>query len=157
MFLKLFILLMIVPAVELVLLIQLGARIGLLNTIALIVITAALGAALTKQQGLETLEKIKRSVNKGEIPTSSLVDGLLILIAGIVLMTPGLLTDAFGFFLLIPACRSLIRSTAVEAFKRNVKVVTPFQQTQQQEEPRRPTQTDDDIIDIKATTIDDKK
>jgi len=149
---------MTVPALELFILLQLGARIGLINTISLIVVTGALGATLTRQQGLRTLANIKSSMNQGKVPTSDIVDGFLILIAGIVLLTPGIMTDAFGFFLLIPPCRALIRATAIEAFKKNVKVVTPFQQGQQprqQDEPRRPRPSDDGIIDVEATTVDD--
>jgi len=157
-----------VPVLDLLILLRVGAFLGFINTVAVIIITAALGATLAKQQGLQTIANIKRSMNQGEIPTTSLVDGLLILIAGVVLMTPGLLTDAFGFFLLIPPCRALLRSYAVKAFKNNIVMVTPQPGTSQhQSRTSRPSAADDiranrpsaanDIIDVKATTVDDDK
>ena len=79
--------------------------IGLLNTIVLVIGTATLGALLAKKQGVDTLRKIQQQLAAGVLPAEELIDGLLILIAAVVLITPGLLTDTFGFILLIPQTR----------------------------------------------------
>lgn len=160
MLLKLFLLFTILPALEMILLLKVGSIVGFPGTVAIILLTGALGASLARQQGIQTIANIKSSMNQGKVPTSSLVDGFLILIAGIVLITPGLITDTIGFILLIPPCRALLRAYAIEAFKHNVKIVTPFQQPQQgaqHSKPHNPTAVDDEIIDIKATTVDDDK
>ena len=93
-----------VPLVELAILIQVGQWIGLWNTIALVVFTGVLGATLARAQGLSVLMKIQRDLAVGIMPEESLFDGVMILVGGIVLLTPGILTDAMGFFLLIPQC-----------------------------------------------------
>jgi UPF0716 protein FxsA len=98
-----------VPMVEMVLLIQLGQLVGLWPTLALIVVTGMLGAALARREGLRVWRDVQREMQAGRMPTASLVDGLLILVAGAVLLTPGLLTDAVGFFLLIPGGRRVVR------------------------------------------------
>ena len=83
--------------VELYLLIMLGARIGAMPTIGLIVLTGIVGASLARQQGLSVLAKIQREMATGIPPTKELVEGALILVGGLVLLTPGILTDIFGF------------------------------------------------------------
>ena len=121
MFFRLLLLFTLVPLVELWLLIEIGRLTGVLPTVALVFATGALGAWLARSQGLATLAKVRRETAEGRMPATALVDGLLILIAGAVLLTPGLLTDVFGFFLLIPAGRSLIRKSVAERFKRSVE------------------------------------
>ncbi len=106
---KLFALFFFVPLVELAVLIKLGQLIGVLYTILLVVITAILGAALTKQQGLKVWFRLKEELSRGALPGNSLLEALLIFIGGIVLLTPGLLTDSVGFFLLIPVSRRFTR------------------------------------------------
>lgn len=109
MFLRLLVLFLLVPLVELALLIEVGRRIGTGPTIAIIAATAVLGAWLAKRQGLAVVREIQRQLREGEIPAAGLVDGLLILIAGAVLLTPGFITDAAGFFLLLPAGRAAVK------------------------------------------------
>lgn len=99
-----------IPLIELALLIQVGNVIGLWNTIAVVLLTGALGAFLARTQGLMAWMRIQQEINSGKMPSDALFDGVLILVGGIVLLTPGLLTDAFGFFLLIPAGRTLIKN-----------------------------------------------
>jgi UPF0716 protein FxsA len=120
MLLRLLILFTVVPLVELMLLIEIGRQVGLAATVALILATGALGAWLARAQGLRTLAELQRELQAGRPPTAALVDGLLILIAGAVLLTPGLLTDLCGFFLLVPAGRKLVREALSRRFQLQV-------------------------------------
>lgn len=121
MLLRLFLLFTCIPLIELYLLLVLGRHVGVVETIALVLLTGALGAWLARQQGLRTLTQIRQSMNAGQMPTDALIDGLMILIAGAVLLTPGLLTDLAGFFLLLPAGRALIRRGVRRAFEVRVQ------------------------------------
>ena len=109
MLLKLFLAFTIIPVVEIYLLIQIGTIFGALTSIALVIVTGFLGAYLARIQGLQTLFRIQKSLREGQMPSSELLDALLIGIAGLVLLTPGFLTDAFGFLLLIPNVRTAIK------------------------------------------------
>ena len=99
-----------VPMIELYLLLMVGSRIGAMPTIGLIVLTGILGATLARQQGLSTLARIQREMAEGRPPTGELVEGALVLVGGIVLLTPGILTDLFGFCLLVPQIRKIGRA-----------------------------------------------
>lgn len=99
-----------VPLIEIALLIKLGEIAGFWPTFFLVVITGILGATLARKQGLDAWQKIQQELAQGRMPTSQLMDGLLILIGGIVLLTPGLITDTIGFLLLIPYMRRLAKS-----------------------------------------------
>ena len=109
MLLKLFLAFTIIPVVEIYLLIQIGTIFGALTSIALVIATGFLGAYLARIQGLQTLFRIQESLREGQMPSGELLDALLIGIAGLVLLTPGFLTDAFGFLLLIPNTRTAIK------------------------------------------------
>ena len=109
MLLKLFLAFTIIPVVEIYLLIQIGTIFGALASIAMVIVTGFLGAYLARIQGLQTLFRIQKSLREGQMPSSELLDALLIGIAGLVLLTPGFLTDAFGFLLLIPNTRTAIK------------------------------------------------
>ena len=109
MLLKLFLAFTIIPVVEIYLLIQIGTIFGALTSITLVIFTGFLGAYLARIQGLQTLFRIQKSLREGQMPSGELLDALLIGIAGLVLLTPGFLTDAFGFLLLIPNTRTAIK------------------------------------------------
>ena len=94
---KLFLLFALVPIVELVLLIELGSHIGSLTTVALVVTTGAAGAALARSQGLLVFQRLRSSIGQGQSPGDALIDGALILGGGLLLLTPGILTDGLGF------------------------------------------------------------
>ena len=98
-------LLVAVPLTELWLLIEIGSRIGALTTVALVVLTAVLGAALLRWQGFETLRRAQEALARGVPPAVELVEGALLVVAGAFLLTPGFLTDAVGFALLVPGVR----------------------------------------------------
>ena len=110
MLLKLFLAFTIIPVVEIYLLIQIGSAFGAFTSIALVIFTGFLGAYLARIQGLQTLFRIQESLREGRMPSAELLDALLIGVAGLVLLTPGFLTDTFGFVLLIPSTRNAIKS-----------------------------------------------
>lgn len=106
MLLKLFLCFTLIPVIELYLLINLGTIIGGFNTVLLVILTGFAGAWLARMEGLNTMFKVQQSLNQGIMPAEELIDALIILIAGLVLITPGLLTDAFGLLLLWPYSRN---------------------------------------------------
>ena len=105
MFLKLFLAFTLIPVVELYLLIKLGATVGAFNTLLLVILTGAAGAYLARLQGLDAMLRVKTRLQQGETPAEEMLDALIIFIAGIVLLTPGLLTDLSGLLLLLPTTR----------------------------------------------------
>ena len=109
MLLKLFLAFTIIPIIEIYLLIEIGSMFGALTAVTLVILTGFLGAFLARMQGLQTLYRIQESLLEGRMPSGELLDALLILIAGLVLLTPGFLTDSAGFLLLIPATRNSIK------------------------------------------------
>ncbi len=120
MVLRLFLLFTLIPVIELWLLIKIGSFMGPIAAIALVIGTGIAGASLAKIQGLQTVAKIKECMDRGMAPTEELIDALMILIAGIVLVTPGLLTDCAGILLLVPTSRYRIKSWAKEAFNKRI-------------------------------------
>ncbi|MFK5954322.1 MAG: FxsA family protein [Desulfobacterium sp.] len=106
---RLFLCFTLIPMIELYLLIQVGSVIGGFNTIILVVISGFLGAWLARMEGMNTLMRVRTNMQQGIMPTEDLLDGLIILIAGIVLITPGLLTDAMGITLLWPVSRNAVK------------------------------------------------
>ncbi|ARI76820.1 FxsA family protein [Halobacillus mangrovi] len=109
MFRWLLLFILIVPALEIGLLIWAGNWLGPWWVILLIIFTGVLGAWLAKQQGLETIRNVQNSMSMGQVPQDALLDGACILVGGAVLLTPGFITDAIGFLLLIPATRSPLK------------------------------------------------
>jgi len=121
MVLRLFLLFTLVPVIELWLLIKIGSFMGAFAALALVIGTGIAGASLAKIQGLQTVIKIRECMDQGIMPTEELIDALMILIAGIVLVTPGLLTDFAGILLMIPASRARIKAWARDAFNRRIE------------------------------------
>lgn len=122
MFLILFLLFTLVPIVELTLLIWLSKETSLLFTMGLVLFTGFLGAALARIQGFQTMWKLRGQVSKAQVPTDSLIDAAMILLAGGVLLAPGILTDLFGFSLLIPPIRDIYRTKLKKYFKSKFEV-----------------------------------
>jgi UPF0716 protein FxsA len=118
MFVRLAFLFVAVPLIELALLVWLGRRMGLLPTVLLVVATGILGAALARRQGLAALRDFRAALDLGQLPHRELVGGVLVLVAGAVLLTPGLLTDVAGFLLLVPAVRRRVRDRLLDAIGR---------------------------------------
>ena len=116
MFKILFVLFLTIPLIEITILIEIGRVFGAIYTVILVIGTAALGAALLRHQGLATLMKVQTSVNQGQLPATELIEGLILLISGALLLTPGFFTDVFGFLVLIPALRRRIAQTILTKF-----------------------------------------
>jgi UPF0716 protein FxsA len=102
-------LLVIVPLVEIAVLIQVGSWMGVLNTIALLVTISVLGAWLVKRQGIGLARRVQLELQAGRMPAGALLDGFLLLVAGVLLVIPGFVTDAIGLLLLLPPSRALAR------------------------------------------------
>lgn len=117
---RLLLLFIIVPAVELLLLIQMGQWIGVLPTVGLIIVTGIVGAYLTRQQGMQVWRRMQQELQSGQMPGEALLEGAMILVAGAVLMTPGVFTDALGFLLLIPPTRKLISRFVSKQIQRRI-------------------------------------
>lgn len=112
---------LVVPLVELALLIELGWRIGTPATIAVIIVTGVTGAALARYQGLGVLRHVQAELAARRLPAGSLVDGVIILLAAALLVTPGILTDTIGFLCLIPAIRRRIKTALWRYFERRAR------------------------------------
>ena len=106
MLLKLFLCFTLIPVFELYLLIKIGTVIGGLNTILLVILTGFLGAWLARMEGMNTMMKLRTNINQGLMPAEELIDAVIIFAAGVVLITPGLITDIFGLLLLWPLTRN---------------------------------------------------
>ena len=109
MLLKLFLAFTIIPFIEIYLLIKIGSYLGALNTVIIVILTALFGALLARYQGFQTMLRVRESLERGEMPAEELMDALLILLAGIVLLTPGFLTDLAGLMILIPSTRLMFK------------------------------------------------
>ena len=117
-FAALALLFLVVPFVELFVLIQVGQAIGALPTIGLLVVVSVLGAYLVKREGLGVARRAQEQIHRGQVPGTELVDGVLILFAGALMLTPGFFTDVFGIALMIPAVRAAIRAVASKQLSR---------------------------------------
>jgi UPF0716 protein FxsA len=113
--LKLLLLFTVVPALELYLLLQIGERIGALETIYLIIVTGIVGAAMAKREGISVIQQIQEGAVNGVPPANKLVEGLMVLVGGILLITPGVVTDAIGLSFIFPLTRRLLAG-AVKRF-----------------------------------------
>ena len=119
-FSKLLILFIVVPVAELYVLIEVGKKIGSLTTIGIIIFTGILGAYLVKNQGFLILKKIQNDLNDGIMPGDSLIQGAIILVGGILLLTPGFVTDTVGFIFLIPASRNVLKKYLLKWLKGKI-------------------------------------
>ena len=120
MILKLLLLFTLIPLIELSLLIQLGQQIGLGATLMIVIITGIVGAYLAREQGFITITRIRNDLSDGRIPTDSLLDGILILAGGLLLVTPGILTDSIGFSVLIPFTRKIIKAYVKDKIRQQM-------------------------------------
>lgn len=105
----LFVLIIVVPVVELYVIVQFAQEIGVLNTIGLLIVISIAGAFLLKQQGVATWQRMQATLARGEMPGKEMTDAFLVLIGGALLLTPGFLTDAFGILLLLPPTRAALK------------------------------------------------
>ncbi len=117
---------MLIPIVEMWILIEVGGWIGALPTIGLVVLTAMIGLSLLKQQGLSTLLRARRKMDEGAIPASELVSGVMIAVGGALLLTPGFVTDALGFALLIPQTRQWLLFKLIDRYRDKIVIEGEF-------------------------------
>ncbi len=135
-----------VPLLELALLIEVGGRIGALPTIALCLLTAAMGGILVRSQGGRVIATLKRQLDHGRLPVEEAFHGLCILAAGLLLLTPGFVTDAIGFALLVPPLRRLL----YEFLRRRVEAgIVDLEEPPGRREPP--------VIDVDYEEIDEER
>lgn len=118
---RLLLLFLLTPAIELGLLIQVDRLIGFPATIGLIIATGIAGSYLARREGLNTWRRLNERLNSGDLPGKELIDGVIILVAGALLVTPGVLTDVIGFMGLLPPTRALIRRLLMRRFKSKME------------------------------------
>ncbi|MDP6442903.1 MAG: FxsA family protein [Pirellulaceae bacterium] len=127
MFARLLFLFVAVPLIELGLLLWLAELMGWQWSLALVIVTGVVGSALARAQGWKAYSEIQQRISAGSAPTEPIMDGLMILIAGCLLLTPGILTDVVGFSLLIPPCRRVYRIWLAAWIQRRFHIqVGPF-------------------------------
>lgn len=161
MFAKIFLGFVLIPLIDLYILVQIGSKIGTLNAIALCLLTAFVGAALAKSQGVATMQKVQENLNRGLMPAEDILDAVLIFLAGLVLLTPGFMTDIFGLLILFPVTRGYFKRMLRAQFENmknnpNIHVVhhnSEFTAWTNQEQPKRRID-DHDVIDVE---VEDKK
>lgn len=141
----LFVPFVLVPLIEIALFIQVGGWIGLWPTLAIVVVTAIVGTALVRQQGVRAIQELRGSINALRDPTEPLAHGAMILIAGALLLTPGFFTDAVGFSLLLPP----VRSSAYRWLRKRVKVQRfSYGRPEDDRGPVRPDIIDGDYYEV---------
>jgi len=120
---RLVLLLTIVPFVELVILLKLADRFSWGATLGLVVLTGVVGAWLARREGIKAFSRIQADLARGEMPADAMIDGVLILAAGLLLITPGLLTDLCGFALLIAPVRRGVRRRLAASFRARIVTI----------------------------------
>lgn len=132
-----------IPFAELAIIITVGQELGIPETLVLLVGISVVGAWLAKRQGLAALRAVQRRLDSGEMPGRELIDGLLILVGAVLLLTPGFLTDAIALLLLLPPVRALLRGVVRRRFERRIEVRTYRTVRTRLDRPDRP-----DVIDV---------
>lgn len=154
MLIRLLALFIIVPLVELYLLLRLAAATSVALTFMIVVITGIIGTMLARREGLMAWFRFQSALAEGRMPSREIQDGLMIVFAAALLLTPGLLTDAVGFTLLVPAGRELIRQLVLRRYIRRFNIqVTTFEgfgtESTQREEPGDGYTIDADAVERK--------
>lgn len=121
-----------VPIIEIYLFVVIGGHIGALNTVLLVLATAAIGAAMMRKQGLSALQKVQSELQRGELPAASMLEAMLLFVAGALLLTPGFFTDSIGLLLMIPPLRKVIALWLLERSGLIVQMRAPGSQQKSQ-------------------------
>ncbi len=108
-----------VPIIEIILFIQVGDFLGVWPTVTLVLVTAFVGASLVRSQGIQTLMSVQSRLQQGEMPAQQIVEGVMLAVAGVLLLTPGFMTDALGMLVLLPAPRAKIAQGLMKRVKVN--------------------------------------
>jgi UPF0716 protein FxsA len=154
MLLRLLLLMTVVPSVELVVLLWVKEQTSWSATILLVLLTGVVGATLARRQGWQTVDRIQRELANHRMPAAAILDGLLILVAGALLITPGILTDAVGFALLVPASRKVVRSYLRQRFHHRFVIHTTSADPTWNSPRSGPRYHRDEIIDARVVDED---
>ncbi len=159
MFAKLFIIFAILPIIEIMVLVNVTQEIGGWNTFFLVLVTAFIGAYLVRHQGIATLTAAQQKMQSGAVPEQEMAEGVLLLIAGVLLVTPGFITDGLGFLLSLPMTRPYIAKQLLSrvAVKVSSQGGAHFHQQQWQAKWQSPPSQDDDVIEGEYETKSDPK
>ena len=103
---------------EIAVFVKASEQFGLWSTIGMVVLTAVLGTALLRHQGIQTVSRVQNSLNRGEVPVGELFAGICLLAAGLLLLTPGFLTDSVGFALFVPGMRNILAGSILKALSQ---------------------------------------
>lgn len=114
---------LVIPIVELYVIIQVGQAFGALNTIALLIIISAVGAWLVKREGMSVWRRFQRQIESGTVPGTEIADGVMVLFAGALLISPGFLSDLLGIALLLPPVRALLRGVVMRQAARRAGII----------------------------------
>lgn len=149
---KLFLAFTIIPFVELYILFQLADLTSPITTLTIVILTGVVGAYIAKREGLSIFKKTQNQLNQGKLPKDTLIEGLCVLIGGILLLTPGILTDLFGFSLLFPLTRVIYREFIKKYFENKVdyKMYTQSNPNQNSE-----SIDEEEVIDVEYEDIKD--
>jgi UPF0716 protein FxsA len=120
-FLVVLLLVILIPVAELIVMFKVAAAFGWLETLSVLILVSMVGAWLVRRQGLTMVMRIQRELTEGNVPTKSVVDGLLLLVAGVLLLTPGFISDAFGILLLFPPTRIALRSLVIRRYRSRLE------------------------------------
>ena len=153
MFIVLFLIFVVVPVVEISILIEVGEQLGMLPTVALVILTAAIGATLVRSQGLQTLMAAQQKIQQGQQPGQEMIEGLMLAISGVLLVTPGFATDALGLLVLMPFTRKPIANYLLTKMVKSGAGQNPF--GGQGFNPQR--QSSEDIIEGEFVNKDDSR
>ncbi|MCL4117172.1 UNVERIFIED_CONTAM: hypothetical protein GTU68_065020 [Idotea baltica] len=148
----LFLILVLVPIIEIALFIQVGGFLGLWPTLAIVILTAFAGTALLRSQGFAVMGQLQNSMAQGESPVTPIINGALILVAGVVLLTPGFFTDTVGILLLIPPIRAAIIKWGGAKLVNSANVHVYSNQPEQ-----APKNTPNDTVEGDFSVIDEDK
>tara|TARA_A100001037_G_C14932841_1_gene536836 strand:+ start:360 stop:833 length:474 start_codon:yes stop_codon:yes gene_type:complete len=109
-----------IPLIEVWILLQIADLAGLLNTIGLLILTSIIGALLVRREGISVFRKAKNEITQGQMPEKQILDGFLILLGGVLMLTPGFFTDIIGFLLLFPPTRLLLRTIVIKRLNSRI-------------------------------------
>ncbi|MGS4945754.1 FxsA family protein [Meridianimarinicoccus sp. RP-17] len=141
-----------IPLIEIALFIQVGGLLGLWPTLLIVVLTAIAGTALVRSQGISALGNIQRSIDRLDNPTGPLAHGAMILVSGVLLLTPGFFTDAIGFALLVPAVRERVIAEILRRVEVH-RVRTGEAEPEFRNRPRGPGVIDGEFHEIDPDSI----
>lgn len=147
---RLFLLFLIVPVVDLAVLVAVGGRLGFLPTLGIVLFTAALGSYLARREGVAAWARVQSRLRAGAMPGPELLDGVMVLVAGVLLLTPGFVTDAIGLVGLFPPTRRLLSRALGRRLQRGIETgaVRVVHAGRMGSRPAEPVVEDAEVIDV---------